>query len=171
MPIEGGRLNAHKARQDDFRRRKDSRIQDDIIIKLKDNSKIDFKKLFTLFILVIIILSCSQKNCKLKNGLYKVTHNSEVWDNNFEFDIENGFATEIRGDMRVGDSINWISDNEVILPDVAGALDFEQNSKKFNYIYGKPYYHLKTCRNDTIYFELRRNDKNIIYSGTLIRKE
>ncbi len=44
MPIEGGRLNAHKARQEDFRRRKDGRIKGDTIIRSKDNDKIDFEK-------------------------------------------------------------------------------------------------------------------------------
>tara|TARA_R100001369_G_scaffold37573_1_gene62980 strand:+ start:7189 stop:7455 length:267 start_codon:yes stop_codon:yes gene_type:complete len=44
MPIEGGRLNAHKARQEDFRRRKDGRIKGDTIIRSRDNNKIDFEK-------------------------------------------------------------------------------------------------------------------------------
>lgn len=48
MPIGGGRLNAHKARQDDFRRRKDRRIKGDTIIRSKDNDKLILKKLILL---------------------------------------------------------------------------------------------------------------------------
>ncbi|QIE58669.1 hypothetical protein G5B37_03560 [Rasiella rasia] len=42
MSIDGGRLNAHKTRQADFRRRKDGRIKGDGIKRSKKDDKIDF---------------------------------------------------------------------------------------------------------------------------------
>ncbi|RDK87292.1 hypothetical protein [Marinirhabdus gelatinilytica] len=42
MPVDGGRLNAHKTRQEDFRRRKDGRIKGDGIKRSKKDDKIYF---------------------------------------------------------------------------------------------------------------------------------
>ena len=42
MPIDGGRLNAHKARTEDFRRRKDGTIKGSDKQRFTSNEKIDF---------------------------------------------------------------------------------------------------------------------------------
>tara|TARA_R100000935_G_scaffold23395_1_gene42689 strand:+ start:4392 stop:4667 length:276 start_codon:yes stop_codon:yes gene_type:complete len=42
MPIDGGRLNAHKARTEDFRRRKDGKLKSSETLRSTSNQKIDF---------------------------------------------------------------------------------------------------------------------------------
>jgi len=42
MALDGGRLKAHKARQEDFRRRKDNRLKGNAIIRSKKTDKVNF---------------------------------------------------------------------------------------------------------------------------------
>ena len=43
--MDGGRLNTHKARQKDLRRRKDGRLKGDNVSRSKNGDKIEFDKI------------------------------------------------------------------------------------------------------------------------------
>ncbi len=115
--------------------------------------------------------NCSVNSCRLDDGIYRVVYEQEF--GSFEYEVKSDTITQIYQDNSVTSIIDWISENEYYLNDLPTAITHQQLEEnelieQLNST-GKPFYRLKSCRNDTIYFELMRNQHITIYTGKLVK--
>lgn len=124
-------------------------------------------KISYIFILIFFISSCSKDYCQLKDGTYKVEFDKEFFS--FQYKVNADTIEEIYDDARVTSVIEWISNKEYFLSDLPSHITYKDDLDKSTYTFGKPFYRLIKCSKDTIYFNLMRNENNVVNSGKLIK--
>ncbi|MCZ4320196.1 hypothetical protein O4H26_14480 [Aequorivita viscosa] len=72
-------------------------------------------------------------------------------------------------DARVTSVLEWISNKEYFLSDLPSHITYKDDLDKPTYTFGKPFYRLIKCSKDTFYFNLMRNENNVVNAGKLIK--
>ncbi|WGF92616.1 hypothetical protein [Aequorivita marisscotiae] len=124
-------------------------------------------KIIYTFILICFISSCSEDYCLLKDGTYKVEFDEEFFS--FQYKVKADTIEANYGDQTMTSIVEWISDNECFLNDLPSHITYKDDLNKSTYTFSKPFYRLIECSKDTIYFNLMRNENNVVNSGKLIK--
>lgn len=124
-------------------------------------------KIIYILILILFTSSCSETQCSLTDGKYKVQFDKEFVT--FHYKVKSDTIEEIYDDQRFTSIIEWISDNEYFLSDLVSHITYKDDLNKQIYTYGKPFYRLVKCNNDTVYFKLMRNQNDAVNTGKMMK--
>ena len=128
------------------------------------------KKTFYIFILLGFGFKCSDNNCELQNGKYKVIYDEQFSEYpKFEFEINGQNLTEINSKHNRNYIIENFGENAFRLKSFEKQTDSLTEFQKALMSNGKPYYEITDCKNDTIEFTMRVNLHVISYSGKFVR--
>ena len=127
-----------------------------------------------MWVLLLVQLgnNCTDKDCKLTNGKYKVVY-EEQFSNypKFEFEINGQNLTEINSERNRNYIIENLGENSFRLKSLEKLTDPLNEFQKTLMSHGKPYYEITDCKNDTIEFIMRVNLHVISHSGKFVRIE
>ena len=121
-----------------------------LAIALIPNLVKHLKKLAYILLSIIVFTSCSKDSCTLDDGKYRVIYDKEFSE--FQYEIRSDTVKEIYRDNSVISVIEWISDKEYLLSDLASYLTYKDDLNKEKYTYNTPFYRLNIAKMTQLVF-------------------